>query len=298
MNDTTTQFGFVAIVGQPNVGKSTLMNRLLGKKLSITSRKPQTTRHRILGVKTQGDVQLAYVDTPGLHRNEKSQMNKYMNRVVRESLSDVDVIVFMVEGTHWNDQDTMVLKLLKDINRPVILAINKVDKIKHREYLLPHMEQLNEQYPFHKIIPISAKDGTQVEALEQEIMTVLPKDSHYYSPEQFTDRSDRFFASEIIREKLMRQLGQEIPYSIAVMIEALVEEEDMVRISATIMVAKDSHKSIVIGKKGARLKEVGISARADLEKFFEKKVYVQLWVKVKSGWADDAKMLGQLGYDE
>ncbi len=293
-----TRSGYVAIVGQPNVGKSTLMNYCLGKKLSITSRKPQTTRHRILGVKTIDDVQIMYMDTPGLHLSAKKAMNKIMNRVARAALHDVNVVVFMVEALHWDEQDEWILKLLQDITLPVVLVINKIDKIKDRRMLLPFIEKISDQYSFAKVIPLSAKQGDQVEEFEQEIISLLPEDVHYYSPEHFTDRSDRFVAAEFVREKLMRLLGQEIPYAVTVMIDAFEEDDKIIRVSAIIYVEKDSQKSIVIGEKGAKLKAVGTAAREDMEMFFDKKIFVKLWVKVKGGWSDDERALRSLGYND
>ena len=292
-----TRSGFVAIIGRPNVGKSTLMNHQLGIKLSITSRKPQTTRHRILGIKTIDDVQIVYVDTPGMHLGAKRQMNRHMNRVARASLEDINVVIFVIEALRWTDEDKQVLTLLENVSQPVILAINKVDQIKSRQALLPFMQARAAEYDYYKMIPISAKNGLQLETLEQEIIAALPEDHHYFSPDQFTDRSDRFVSAEMIREQLMRQLGQEIPYALTVTIDAFSEEDDLVRISAVVWVERDSQKSIVIGKKGERLKRVGMEARKTLQTYFEKKVYVQLWVKVKGGWSDDQKMLEQFGYN-
>lgn len=291
-----TRCGFVAIIGKPNVGKSTLLNYLLGRKISITSRKPQTTRHRILGIKTLEDVQIIYVDTPGLHLNEVRAMNRYMNRTAKAVLHDVDVIIFVVDEFRWKDEDEWILNQLKNVTKPVILAINKIDKITNKDELLPYMEVVSKKYPFYKIIPISANKGIQVDTLEKEVISCIPQSTYLYSPEQFTDRTERFLVAEIIREKLMRMLGEEVPYALTVAIEALEDKEKIVAIHAVIYVEKDSQKAIVIGKGGLRLKAVGQKARLDMEKYFEKKVLLKLWVKVKENWSDDERQLRELGY--
>lgn len=290
--------GFAAIVGKPNVGKSTLMNYVLGKKLSITSRKPQTTRHRIVGIKIKDDAQIIYVDTPGIHQKQTNMMNRMMNRAAKNTLTDVNVVLFLVEALEWNEADEAVLKQLNNISTPVILVINKIDQVKDKSLLLPFIEKISALHLFAEIFPISAKTGLQVEALENEILKLLPCDLALFPPEQFTDRSDRFIASEFVREKLMRSLGDELPYDIAVTIETLEETENLIRIAALIWVNKDSQKAIVIGKQGLVLKQVGTQARMDLEKYFEKKVLLTLWVKVKSGWSDDERILKEFGYYE
>jgi len=298
MKNKNQKFGFVAIVGRPNVGKSTLMNYILGKKLSITSKKPQTTRHRILGIKTVDDVQVVYVDTPGLHTQEKHAMNRYLNRAARSSLQDVNVILFVVDLMTWEADDEWILQQLKSTGAPVILAVNKIDKLKDRSSLLPYLETAASRFDFHSIVPFSAKKGDQVSELEQEIIACLPEDQHYFDPDQFTDRSNRFIATEILREKLTRMLGEELPYAVTVTIEAFEEDERLVKISAIIWVEKETQKAIVIGKNGAHLKDISTKARLDMETYFEKKVFLKTWVKVKSGWADDERALGTLGYDE
>lgn len=290
--------GYVAIIGRPNVGKSTLLNHLLGKKLSITSRKPQTTRHRILGVKTIGDTQILYVDTPGLHKKMPRQINRYMNRVARAALHDVDVILFVVDALSWTDDDIAIAKLLEKIEKPVVVAINKIDQQKSKEKLLPLIEKLSQEYQFKTIIPISALQNMQLDNLENTLIELLPKDVHYYPDDQFTDRSDAFVATEIIREKLTRFLGQEVPYALTVTIEAMEETEEIIKIAAIIWVERDGQKAIVIGKEGASLKKIGQSAREDMEIFFDKKVFVQIWVKVKSGWSDDKRSLSEFGYED
>lgn len=290
--------GYIAIIGRPNVGKSTLLNHLLGQKISITSRKPQTTRHRILGVKTVEETQFIYVDTPGLHSHEGRTLNRYMNRAALNALHDVDVVIFVVDARHWTQQDEWVLKQLKKLKAPIILAVNKIDKLTDRAQLLPYLEIVSSYYPFFKMIPISAKNGDQLSELEKSVSTCLPEQSHLFPADQLTDRSDRFIAAETVREKLMRVLGQELPYSLAVTIDAFADEPEIAKIAAVIWVEKLSQKPIIIGEGGERLKTVGQKARLDLEKYLGKKVFLKLWVKVKTGWSDDEQKLRQLGYGE
>lgn len=292
------KFGYVALIGAPNVGKSTLLNRFLGKKLSITSKKPQTTRHRIMGIKTWDDIQLVFLDTPGLHASEKRALNRYMNKAAIKTISEVDVVLFLVSGTHWTDEDQLALKYLRDVNVPVILIINKIDLVKHREYLLPYIEARQKEFNYKAVVPISALTGDQLPELEKVLIDNLREDMHYYDPDQLTDRSDRFIASEIVREKLMRFLGQEVPYQLTVTIEAFEENKDIIKIAANIWVDKDSQKSIVIGKDGQMLKKISTEARKDMETYFENKVFLQTWVKVKSNWSDDERSLNQLGYKD
>ena len=290
--------GYVALVGRPNVGKSTLLNRILGQKVSITSRRPQTTRHRILGIKTGAQVQAVYVDTPGLHRGGKRAMNRYMNRAATDALQDVDVVVFVVEGTRWTDEDELVLEKLRQVNCPVILAINKIDRVADKKALLPYLQQVSKHMDFTQIIPLSAKQGSQVGELEQAVESLLPESTPFYPEDQVTDRSMRFMAAELVREKLFRKLGQELPYGITVEIEQFKEEDGLFRINALIWVERDSQKAIVIGKQGALLREVGRESRIDMEESFGQKVFLELWVKVKEGWADDERALRSLGYDD
>ena len=290
--------GYVAIVGRPNVGKSTLMNHLLGQKISITSRKPQTTRHRVLGIKTEGPVQAIYVDTPGIHQEEPKAINRIMNRAATSSVRDVDVVVLVVDGLKWNEGDEHVLRKLKSTQAPVILAINKVDEIEDKAALLPHMEMLAQKRDFAAIIPISALRNRQLDQLELEVNARLPESEHFYPEDQITDRTQRFLAAEIVREKIMRQLGQELPYACAVEIEEFVFENNVWHISALILVEKDSQKRIVIGDNGDRLRKIGTEARIDMEKMLECKVMLKTWVKVKSGWADDERALRSLGYGD
>ena len=294
-----TRCGYVAIVGRPNVGKSTLLNHLVGQKISITSRKPQTTRHRMLGILTKYDTQVVFVDTPGLHVDEKKAINRYMNRAASSSISDVDLVIFIVDGTIWNDDDALVLEKLQHSKAPVILLVNKVDKIDDKENLLPHLDWLSKQYAFSDIFPASALKGTNVETLQKQILGAMPASEFIYPEDYVTDRSMRFLAAEAVREKLIRQLGNELPYSMTVDIEKFeTDEKGIMHISAVILVERDGQKRIVIGKGGQRLKQVGQDARLDLQKLFDSKIFLQLWVKVKDGWADDEKALRSLGFDE
>ncbi|EMP4394382.1 GTPase Era [Vibrio fluvialis] len=290
--------GFVAIVGRPNVGKSTLLNNILGQKISITSRKPQTTRHRIMGVDTDGDYQAIYVDTPGLHIEEKRAINRLMNRAASSSLSDVNLVFFVVEGTHWTADDEMVLNKLKNANFPVVLCVNKVDNVKDRNEVMLHMMELSNKMGFVDVVPISAKLGKNVDVLRKHVRDHLPKAVHHFPEEYVTDRSQRFMASEIIREKLMRFTGEELPYSVTVEIERFDynSETDGFHINALILVERIGQKKMVIGNKGEKIKTIGTQARLDMEELFGRKVYLETWVKVKSGWADDERALRSLGY--
>ncbi|MCY7296603.1 GTPase Era [Alteromonas sp. a30] len=287
----------IAIVGRPNVGKSTLLNQILGQKISITSRKPQTTRHRIVGIDTEGAKQSVYVDTPGLHKEEKRAINRLMNRSASSSLGDVSLVLFLVEGTRWTEDDQLVLEKVKASNLPCWLIVNKTDKVKEKDELLPHLQWLGEQAAFDKIIPLSAKQRIQVERLRQQVFEVLPESEHYFPDDYVTDRSSRFLAAEIIREKLMRFTGDELPYSVTVEIEQFKQTENGVfRINGLILVERETQKRMVIGKGGARLKTIGQEARKDMETMFDTKVFLELWVKVKAGWADDERALRSLGY--
>lgn len=291
--------GFVAIVGRPNVGKSTLLNRILGQKVSITSRKAQTTRHRILGIETEGDIQTVYVDTPGLHKEEKRAINRLMNRAAASSLGDVDMVIFVIEGTNWNKDDELVLEKLKYQKAPVVLAINKVDNIDEKHELLPFIQNIAERYKFAEILPISAKEGTNVEKLHKLAQASVPEGIHYFPEDHITDRSSRFMASEIVREKLMRFTGQELPYSTTVEIEQFkIQDNGGIHIHALILVERESQKRMLIGKKGEKLKTIGREARLDMEELFDTRVFLELWIKVKSGWADDDRALRSLGYGE
>jgi GTP-binding protein Era len=299
MTETNKRTGYVALIGRPNVGKSTLLNRILGQKLSITSRKPQTTRHRILGVKTVENTQFIYVDTPGLHRGAGRKINHFMNKAALSAMGDVDVVCFMVDGIHFNEGDAWALKQVKRADKPTILVINKTDTLENMDMLLPHIESLMQEYPFKAVVPVCAKNGKQVEALEHVIQSLLPASDFFYFPDDaLSDRDDYFRASEIIREKMMRTLGEELPYEVHVVVDSLKKEENIIRVSATLMVGREGQKPIVIGAGGERLKAIGTSARLDLEKIWGKKVMLRLWVKVKDRWADDEAMLKKFGYDE
>jgi len=288
--------GYIALIGRPNVGKSTLMNFVLGQKISITSHRPQTTRHRILGIKTTDDAQMIYVDTPGIHDNEKKAMNRYMNRTAGSSFKDVDVIVLLVDAMRWTEEDDLVIKRLEHVKTPVVLAVNKVDLLKKKEDLLPFIEKIKSKFSFKDIIPVSAMKGDNIEDFEKIIFNYLPESEAFYDEDQITDRSSRFMAAEIIREKLTRNLTQELPYNLTVEIEKFTNDGKMLDIAAVIWVERDNQKAIIIGKGGAKLKDMGTKARIDMEKMFEQKVFLQLWVKVKSGWSDDERALNSLGY--
>ncbi len=292
------QCGYVAIVGRPNVGKSTLLNRILGQKLSITSRKPQTTRHQIHGIKTEGNVQAIYVDTPGMHIGGEKAINRYMNRAASSSLADVDVIIFLVDRLRWTEEDEMVLQKLKHTKTPVILVVNKVDRLEEKEQLIPWLDELSRKMDFAHIVPVSARNGYNVERLERLVNSYLPESIHFFDDDQVTDRSSRFLAAELVREKVMRQLGDELPYQITVEIEEFKEIEGVLHISALLLVERSGQKRIVIGEKGSRLKTIGRDARLDMEKLFDCKVMLNLWVKVRSGWSDDERALASLGYND
>ncbi len=288
--------GYVAIIGRPNVGKSTLLNYILGFHLSITSKKPQTTRHRLLGIKTTATAQAVYIDTPGLHQKYKGAIHTYMNKEAMSTLQDVDVIVFVVDGIKLTSEDEYAIELLTKCEQPIILAVNKVDKIKNKEVLLPFIEELSKRLNFAQVVPLSASKGTNVSELEKNIESHLNLSPAYFPEEQITDKSDRFLASELIREKLMRLLGQEVPYAVAVEVEAFEEEASIIKISGVIWVERSNQKSIIIGNKGQQLKEIGKQARISMERLYDKKVFLKLWVKVKEGWSDDQKALKSLGY--
>ncbi len=293
----TRPCGYIAIVGRPNVGKSTLLNHMLGQKLSITSRKPQTTRHQILGVKTTDAAQMVFVDTPGLHKEAPKALNRYMNQAANSALKDVDLVVFVLSGLTWNELDQWVFEKIQRVKKPTLLLINKVDQVEKKERLLPFIDQRQKEYPYEAIIPVSALKEHNLEALEAEIVKHLPVESQLLFPEdQITDRTQRFLFAEMVREKLMRQLGDELPHDITVEIEQFKFEESIWTVHALILVERDGQKSIVIGKEGQRLKKVGQEARKDMERMLEQPVMLKLWVKVKSGWSDDARALQSLGY--
>ncbi|MBA2648598.1 MAG: GTPase Era [Legionella sp.] len=289
--------GYIALVGRPNVGKSTLLNKILQQKLSITSKKPQTTRHSILGIQNKGEHQYIYVDTPGIHLGSTKAMNRMMNKTAIRVLRDVDVIAFLVDGTHWKEEDEYVLSLIKNTKVPCLLVVNKVDKIGDKDQLLPWIEQISQLHEFAAIMPLSAKTGVQVDTFQDKLTAFLPEGPHLFPKDQLTDRPVKFLCSELLREKIFRFCGQELPYSVTVDIESFKEEPELVRIHALILVDKENHKRMIIGDKGQKLKEMATSARLDMEKLLNKKVFLQCWCKIKSGWSDDVRMLKQLGYD-
>lgn len=296
-----TYCGMVAIVGRPNVGKSTLLNKILGQKVSITSKKPQTTRHRIMGIHTDGPKQIVFIDTPGLHIEEKRTINRLMNRAAASSLADVSMVIFVVDGMTLTADDDMVLSKIKHRNddRKIILAINKVDNIKDKEALFPYLETLSKKFEFDEILPISASRGTNVQRILELAQGSLPEGPFYFPEDYVTDRSQRFMASEIVREKLMRFLGDELPYDCTVEIEQFTMMENGVyQINALILVERDGQKRMVIGNKGERIRTIATQARLDMETLFDNKVFLEIWVKVKSGWADDERALRSLGYGE
>lgn len=298
-DEITTYCGLVAIVGRPNVGKSTLLNRLLGQKVSITSRKPQTTRHRILGIDTEEKYQTVFVDTPGLHQDEKKAINRYMNRAASSSLAEVGLVLFVVEGTRWTDEDAMVLEKVKQSRLPSFLVVNKIDKVDDKSALMTQIQKLSELHDFEHIFPVSAKNGKQVDALRETVQKTLPESEFYFPEDYITDRSSRFMASEIIREKLMRFTGDELPYSTTVEIEQFkLMENGVYRINGLILVERETQKRMVIGKAGTHIKTIGEQARKDMENLFDNKVFLELWVKVKQGWADDDRALRSLGYGD
>ena len=302
--------GFVAIVGRPNVGKSTLMNHLLGQKLSITSRKPQTTRHKIIGIDSRDHMQAVYVDTPGMHKKEVRAINKMMNKAAHSALRDVNLVLFVIDGQKWTQNDELVLEKLVNASMPVILVINKVDTLEDKKAILPLIEQRTKLMQFAEIVPVSALRGSNLDHLRDTIAQYLPFSPPLYAMDQVTDRSERFLASEVIREKIMRQLGEELPYDLTVQIESFKIEEPVINpktgklkaactyIDATIFVERQGQKAIVIGDKGKKLKQIGMDARADMEKMFEQKIMLTLWVKVKGGWSDDERALKSLGYSD
>ena len=294
----TQRCGFVAIVGRPNVGKSTLLNHILGQKISITSRKPQTTRHQALGIKTEGNNQFIYVDTPGLHVKEEKALNRYMNRAASSAMKDVDLVLFVVDRDRWTDDDELVLRNLKNARCPIVLVINKVDRLDDKGQILPLIEALQTRHNFDDVVPVSALRGHNREELEGVIARFLPENIHMYPEDQITDRSERFLAAELVREKIMRQLGEEIPYSMTVEIEEFKASPRLLEISALILVERDGQKKIIIGEGGSRLRQIGTEARKDMEIAFDNKVMLRLWVKVKSGWADDERALRSLGYND
>lgn len=296
MNQAVTHTGFVAIVGRPNVGKSTLLNRLVGQKISIVSRKPQTTRHRVTGVLTEGENQFIFVDTPGFQTRHSNALNRTMNRTVTQVLADVDVVAFVIEAGRFGPADRKVLDLIPQ-DAKVVLVINKVDLQEDKGQLLPFIERMAGERAFADIVPISAQRGNNAPELLRTLAKHLPEGEALFGEDDITDRSERFLASEFIREKLFRLLGEELPYGMAVEIEKYEQEGNLRRIYAAVIVDKPGHKAMVIGKGGEHLKRISTEARLEMEKLFDSKVYLEVWVKVKSGWADDERALKSLGYE-
>ncbi len=294
---TVTKSGYAALVGRPNVGKSTLLNALLGEKLSIISSKPQTTRWQILGIKIVDDAQIIFVDTPGINREHKRAMNRYLNKLASSVLHDADVIVFMIDAGSWRSEDDMVLEKLKHTTQPVILAINKIDLVKDKGELLPFIDRMKGKFPFKHIVPISAAEADNLDELEKEIAALLPPGPMLFPEDQITDKSIRFQAAEIIREKIIQSTEEELPYAVTVEIEEFKEEEKLTEINAIIWVERQGQKIIVIGKGGSKLKKVGMQARREIEKLTGNKVMLRLWVKIKENWTDDDRALRSLGYE-
>lgn len=288
--------GFIAIVGRPNVGKSTLLNHLVGQKISITSRKAQTTRHRIHGIVTRDDAQLIFVDTPGFQTRHGNALNRLMNRTVKASLGDVDMVLFVIEALRFDERDRQVLKLLP-ADRPVLLVLNKVDQVNDKKALLPFLEKMAKEFPFRALVPVAALRGTRLADLVDAIVPLLPENAPLFEPDEITDRSERFLAAEFIREKLFRLLGEELPYSTSVVVDDFSLEGNLRRIHASIVVDKENHKAMVIGKGGEKLKAIGTAARQDMEALFGGKVFLEIWVKVRSGWTEDERQLRRLGYE-
>lgn len=293
----TTRCGLVALVGRPNVGKSTLLNHLVGQKVSITSRKPQTTRQRLLGIKTVGAAQLVFVDTPGFHLGYRKALNRYMNQTITTTVEGVDLVLFMIDRLRFSDEDDMLLERLRGVQCPVFLVINKVDEMDDKSRLLPFIDTARTRFPFAEVVPVSALKEQNTEALEATLIRYLPPNEWLYPEDQLTDRNARFLAAEIVREKITRQMGDELPYEVAVEIEEYKVENGVHHISALILVEKRGQKKMLIGNEGSRLKLIGSEARKDMERMFDSKVMLKLWVKVKSGWSDDERALRSLGFD-
>lgn len=295
MASASFRAGLIAIVGRPNVGKSTLLNRLVGQKISITSHKPQTTRHRITGILTHKHAQYVFVDTPGFQTQYHNALNRAMNRSVVQSLQDVDAVLLVIDALQFNSRDREVLKLLS--SHPTLLVINKIDKLADKKQLLPFIEKVSKEHHFAAIVPVSAQKNLQLKELLQTVREFLPENPPLYPDDEITDRNERFLAAELIREKVFRLLGEEVPYAVSVVVDDFVFERGLRRIQASIIIDKSSQKAIIIGAKGEKLKVIATQARQDMEKLFGGKVFLQVWVKVKSGWADDAQVLKKLGYE-
>ena len=298
MKDQLSKSGMISVIGRTNVGKSTLINKILGQKVFITSRKPQTTRNRLLGIKTKGHSQAVFIDTPGVHSGENRALNKYMNKVAFNSILGVDIVIFMLDSLKWTDQDQLILdRLPKDLSH-VLLVINKVDLIDNKEHLLPHIKKLSSSYDFKEIIPVSSLHNQGLTTLENIIFSLLPDRIHDYPEDQIADVPEKFVVSELIREKCITRVGDEIPYRISVVIDSFIRKESLIDISAILYVEKDTQKGILIGHKGEKLKSVGSAARKEIEKFLESKVMLRLWVKVRKNWTNDSSLLSAFGYSD
>ena len=298
MPEDKTHSGMVALVGRPNVGKSTLLNRLLGQKLAITSHKPQTTRHRILGIRTREDGQIVYIDTPGIHDRGRQAMNRYLNRAAHTALQEVDLVLFVVQALVWNREDQLVLDAIRQAGVPAMVAVNKVDTVKPRERLLPYLAELGQRHDFVEVVPVSAKEGTQVEVLDSLVLQQLPEGGPIYPEDQITDRPERFFAAEILREQIIRRYHEELPYAVTVEIERFEEEPGRYVIGAVIWVERESQRGILLGRGGQAMKEAASAARRNMAEFFDTRVHLDVWIKVKKSWSSDENSLAQLGYSD
>jgi GTP-binding protein Era len=289
-----TYCGYIAIIGRPNVGKSTLLNALLGKKISITSRKPQTTRHKILGIKTRKDTQFIYVDTPGIHEAQAKLINQYMNRTALSALKDVDVVVWVIEASHLSDEDKWILEKLKKIKAPILIAMNKIDILDNQDDILIFIDKLSKEIPNAEFIPLSAKKEFNLNELEKTIQQRLPESPFYFDKDAITDRPHSFMSAEMIREKLIRLLSKELPYVTTVSVESMQKKKKILHISAVIWVEKEGQKKIIIGESGETIKKIGTRARLSMEKYFEQKIFLTLWVKVKSHWSRNETFLKEI----
>jgi len=290
--------GYAVLLGRPNVGKSTLLNRLLGQKLAITSHKPQTTRHRIVGIRSQDDGQIVFVDTPGIHDRGDKAMNFYLNRTSHSALQDVDVVLFLVQALAWTEEDERVLAAIARSKIPCIAVVNKVDLVKNKEELLPYIQEMSGRHPFLEVVPVSARDGDNAEVLAADVLKRLPEGEPIYPEDQVSDRSERFFAAELLREQLIRRYHQELPYAVTVEIERFEEEGGRYNIGAVIWVERDSQRAILLGKGGQAMKETATATRMAMNEFFQTRVHLEVWIKVKKSWSSDEASLVQLGYTE
>lgn len=290
--------GYAVLAGRPNVGKSTLLNRLLGQKVAITSHKPQTTRHRIIGIRSEDDGQIVFVDTPGIHDRGDKAMNFYLNRTAHSALQDVDIVLFVVQAMAWTEEDERVLKAIKKAGIPTIAAVNKVDLVSRKEELLPFMQDLAARHEFVEMVPVSAHDGDNVEALAKTVMQRLPAGEAIFPDDQISDRSERFFAAELLREQLIRRYHQELPYAVTVEIERFEEQDGRYNIGAIIWVERDSQRVILLGKGGLAMKETATAARKAMNDFFQTRVHLEVWIKVKKSWSSDEASMVRLGYTD